>query len=222
MPEREPKQSRRGRPRLVDRERIIAAAKTLDPDTFTMQALAETMGVDRKTLHYHVENRESLLRLTAADAFRDAVSAHAFVPTDNWRDGLRSFATITREAVIKAGAWASYVAFEGAEDLEAVRPAEIAVQALVGAGLDEQRAGRAVAMLAVLAFSSARDLSASTADRHPQEPVLERALEQGAAGEYTLIRRLVGSGAASLGSADQFAFETDLVILGVERLIDGG
>jgi len=211
---------RRGRPRLVDRDRIIAAAKTLDPSTLTMQALAEAMGVDRKTLHYHVENRESLLRLTAADAFKDAVAVHSFVPTEDWRDCVRSFATITREAVITAGAWASYVAFDGADDLEAVRPAEIAAEALVKAGLSEQSAGRVVATLAVLAFASARDLSASPLDRHPQEPVLQRALEHEAGGQFALIRRLVGSGAASLGSESQFTFELDLVLLGVERMLE--
>jgi AcrR family transcriptional regulator len=211
--------ARRGRPRRVDRERILEAAKALDPARLTMQALAEEMGVDRKTLHYHVDNRASLMRMVAADAFRDALAAHDFKPERDWRKAIRSFAHITRDAVIAAGAWASYVGFATEEDLEAVRPAEAAAEALVDAGLSEADAGGVVAMLAVLAFSSARDRSVTGPEGHPQEPVLERLLESAPEGQFALVRRLVGARSSSLGSDEHFEFEVELVSLGVERLL---
>jgi TetR/AcrR family transcriptional regulator, tetracycline repressor protein len=211
---------RRGRPRRVDRSRILEAAKVLDPETLTMQALAEQIGVDRKTLHYHVQDRASLLRMVAADAFRDAVAASNFTPQDDWREAIRSFAHITRQAVIAAGAWASYVGFDGEDDLQAVRPAEAAAQALVGAGLPEAQAGRLIAMLAVLAFASARDEAVSPSARHPQEPVLQKALDRAPEQQFTLVRRLLGTTGASLGSQEQFTFEVDLIVLGVERILE--
>ena len=210
---------RRGRPRRVDRERIIEAARALDPSTLTMQQLAVEMGVDRKTLHYHVENRATLLRMVAADAFREALMQHHFTPQDDWRDALRAFATITREAVISAGAWASYVAMEKEEDLEAVRPAEAAGRALVSAGLPENEAGRVIALLAELAYTSARDRAITGAGTHPQEPELEVALATAPEGEFALVRRLVGAHSASLGSDEQFAFDLNLIMLGVEKLV---
>jgi TetR/AcrR family tetracycline transcriptional repressor len=214
--------ARRGRPRLVDRDRIVEAAKRLDPATLTMQALADEIGVDRKTLHYHVDSRASLLKLVAADTFRAALDSHHFTPEKDWRKAIHSFAHITRDAVSAAGAWAGYVDFQTEGDLEALRPAEAAAVALVDAGLPEADAGRVVATLAVLAFASARDRMASDArtGRHPQEPIIEQALDRAPEGHFALIHRLVGAQPASLGSVEQFEFEVNLVALGVERLLD--
>ncbi|WP_435607444.1 TetR/AcrR family transcriptional regulator C-terminal domain-containing protein [Streptomyces ardesiacus] len=214
--------ARRGRPRLIDRDRIVEAAKRLDPANLTMQALANEIGVDRKTLHYHVDNRASLLKLVAADAFRAAVTSNHFTPEKDWRKAVHSFAHITRDAVCAAGAWAAYVDFAAEEDLEALRPAEAAAAALVDAGLPETEAGRIVATVAVLAFASARDRSASDDDtgRHPQEPIIEQALEDTPGDRFGFIHRLVVARSASLGSDEQFDFEVNLVTQGIERMLE--
>jgi TetR/AcrR family tetracycline transcriptional repressor len=219
-----PAARRRGRPRLIDRDRIIEMARSLDPSTLTMQGLADEMGVDRKTLHYHVSNRDSLLKLVAADAFREAITASDFAPGADWRESLRAFALITRGAVAQAGAWASFVNFDSEDDLEALLPAEAAISALTDAGLDEASAGRVVSTLAVLAFSSARDESVSedTEGRHPQEPNLRHALESTDDERYARIRRLLSGQAGSLGSRQQFDFEIDLILRGVEGLLHSG
>jgi TetR/AcrR family tetracycline transcriptional repressor len=185
-----------------------------------MQALADEIGVDRKALHYHVDSRAALLRLVAADAFREAVLAHEFVDDDDWRTSLRSFAHITRDAVNAAGAWAGYVAIESEEDLESVRPAEIAAERLVEAGLDESDAGRIIAMIAVLAYSSSRDRSVSPDHVHPQEKVLKEAFARTPSDRYGLIRRMLGSESPSLGSDEQFAFELQLIETGVDRMLE--
>ncbi|WP_314505448.1 TetR/AcrR family transcriptional regulator C-terminal domain-containing protein [uncultured Microbacterium sp.] len=212
---------RRGRPRLVDREKIIRAARLRDPATLTMQALAEDIGVDRKTLHYHVENRTSLMRMVAADAFRDAVSSHDFTEESDWRTAIHSFAHITRDAVTAAGAWASYVEFDSEEDLEAVRPAEAATVALVNAGLAEADAGRVITMLAELAFASARAISDTAArGTAPQEELLERALEKVPAGQFALTRRLLGNRSTIPGGDEHFSFQLEVVTLGVEKLLE--
>ena len=173
--------------------------------------------MDRKTLHYHVDSRATLLRLVAADAFRDAMRAHEFVDVDDWRTALRSFAHITRDAVNAAGAWASYIAIESEEDLETVRPAEIAVERLVEAGLPVADAGRAIAMIAVLAFSSSRDQTVSADQRHPQEQVLKDAIDRMPSARFGLIRRLLGAGGPSLGSDEQFEFELQLIESGIDH-----
>jgi TetR/AcrR family transcriptional regulator, tetracycline repressor protein len=212
---------RRGRPRLVDREKIIRAARLHDPATLTMQALAEDIGVDRKTLHYHVESRASLMRMVAADAFRDAVSSHHFTAEGDWRKAIKSFAHITRDAVTAAGAWASYVEFESDEDLEAVRPAEAATMALVDAGLSEPDAGRVITMLAELAFASARSISdLALRGTAPQEELLERALNRAPAGEFALTRRLLGNRPTAPDGDEHFAFQLDLITLGVEKMLE--
>lgn len=212
---------RRGRPRLVDRDKIIQAARLRDPATLTMQALAEDIGVDRKTLHYHVESRATLMRMVAADAFRDAVSSHHFIAESDWRRAIHAFAYITRDAVIAAGAWASYVDFETDEDLEAVRPAEAATVALVNAGLADVDAGRIVGMIAELAFASARIRSdTAVSGTPPQEEVLERALDRAPDGQFALTRRLLGDKSIAASGDGHFEFQIQLVALGVEKLLE--
>ncbi|MBP1823298.1 TetR/AcrR family transcriptional regulator C-terminal domain-containing protein [Mycobacterium sp. OAE908] len=212
--------ARRGRPRRVDRARIIEAARALDPDTLTMQAVADEIGVDRKTLHYHVSDRTTLLQMVAADTFRRAVANRALTQASDWREALQSFGDVTRQAVIAAGAWASYVNFESTEDLEAAQPAEAVVKALIKAGISELQAGRVVATVAVLAFASARDHAASNGGQHPQDAVLAEALKHAPLDEFALLRRLIGGRFPSLGSEEQFQFELQLLILGVERLLE--
>ena len=209
----------RGRPARVDRDRIVAVARKYDPSTLTMQAVAAEMGVDRKTLHYWVDNRASLLRMVAADAFREAVEAGAFVAQRDWREALRSFARITRDAIVTAGAWATYVAFETDEDLAAVRPAESAVVALVEAGLPEMDAGDIVRLVAGIAFTSGRNPGPRDA---PGGIPQSSNVDQPAEGQYALLRRLLGRPGGMRTIDEQFEFDVQLVILGVERLIDAG
>ncbi|WP_223269639.1 TetR/AcrR family transcriptional regulator C-terminal domain-containing protein [Frigoribacterium sp. ACAM 257] len=176
--------------------------------------------MDRKTLHYHVDSRATLLQLVAADTFRDAMRTHDFVDFDDWQTAVRSFAHITRDAVNAAGAWAGYVAIDSEDDLESVRPAEIAVERLVEAGLPVADAGRAIAMIAVLAFSSARDQLVSADHRHPQEQVLKDAIDRMPSDRFGLIRRLLGAGGPSLGSDEQFDFELRLIETGITYLLE--
>lgn len=216
MSETEVKKRPRGRPARIDRDRIIATARTFDPTTLTMQALAEKMSVDRKTLHYWVDNRASLLRMVAADVFRDAEAASNLPTQGDWREVVTSFAQITRDAVIAAGAWATYLGFETEEDLAAVRPAEAAVVALVDAGLTEMDAGDVVRHVSAIAFTSARTPGPRDS---PGGFPLNSISEQPQEGQYALLQRLLGRSGALRSIDAQFEFDVHLVILGVERLL---
>lgn len=208
----------RGRPPLISRASIVHAARQRDPATLTMQSLAADMGVDRKALHYHVDSRDSLLELVAVDAFRDAVTRHDFVPEHDWLRAVVSFALITRDAALSAGAWARYVSFQTEEDLEALEPAEAATVALAEAGLDELAAGQVVRMIAELAFAAARaQADTTTAGADPQTTILERALESVDSERFTLTRRLLGQ--HDIGADDLFIFQLEVVARGVESLL---
>lgn len=217
MAETGPIRRPRGRPARVDRNRIVAVARTFNPSTLTMQALAEELSVDRKTLHYWVESRSSLLRMVAADVYRDAVGAAGAVSSQpDWREVLRSFAVITRAAIASAGAWATYVSFETEEDLVAVRPAEAAVRALVEAGMSDMDAGDVVRLLSGVAFTSARNpapgnipggLPQNSSKRQPQE------------GQYALLLQLLGRRGGLRTIDEQFDFDVQLIISGVVSLI---
>lgn len=217
MSETEVARRPRGRPSRVDRDRIVAVARALDPATLTMQAVAGELGVDRKTLHYWVENRAVLLRMVAADVFRDAMAATGTVSVQrDWRDVLTSFAGVMRDAVITAGAWASYLGFETDEDLAAVRPAEAAVAALVDAGLTEMDAGDVVRLVSGIAFTSASNPGPrDTPGGFPHSSSADQPEE----GQYALLRRLLGRRGGLRTVDEQFEFDVQLVVLGVEQRI---
>jgi|HubBroStandDraft_3_1064219.scaffolds.fasta_scaffold12670_6 AcrR family transcriptional regulator len=63
----------RGRPARISRERIIAAARTIAPETLTMQKVADVLGVDPKALNYHVGDRDGLRQLVVSGASRRIV-----------------------------------------------------------------------------------------------------------------------------------------------------
>ncbi len=54
-----------GRPRILDRERIIAAAVAIGLDQVTMKSVADELGVGIATLYKYVSGRQELMQLVA-------------------------------------------------------------------------------------------------------------------------------------------------------------
>src|SRR5947208_1328249 len=101
MPERTPgrkpvaRSPRPGRPAVIDRAGIVAAAMELDQDTLTMQAVARRLGVATSALYRWVGGREELLDLVSAELSRRIVPRRA--PTEaDWRDWLAELAHAIR------------------------------------------------------------------------------------------------------------------------------
>ena len=86
---------KRGRPPTIDRERLVATAAAMDPETLTMAAVAGALGVSTAALYRWVEDREALLDLvsetTAAGLLPD------WTPDERtWRAWLTEWADRTR------------------------------------------------------------------------------------------------------------------------------
>jgi TetR/AcrR family transcriptional regulator, tetracycline repressor protein len=60
-PRRSPKSGAGGRPPLISRESILAAARSLPADKLTMPLVASQLGVNAAALYYHFESRAALL-----------------------------------------------------------------------------------------------------------------------------------------------------------------
>src|ERR1043165_669757 len=94
---------RRGRPARINREQIVAAALGVPPAALTMQAVADVLGVDRKSVKYHIGDRETLLALMASAVF-EAEFDRVPPPVDgDWRDVLRWYAYRARNAITQLG-----------------------------------------------------------------------------------------------------------------------
>ncbi|SHN47701.1 TetR/AcrR family transcriptional regulator C-terminal domain-containing protein [Cryptosporangium aurantiacum] len=207
---------RRGRPPRIDRARIVAAARELDPETLTMQAVAERLGVDRKALNYHVNDRERLLELVASDALATRLGSLQLPHDGDWQDAVRVYTRAMRDAMIGIGALFDYVRMPLSGGEAALASVEGLLQVLVRAGFTADEAGRTVALLAELLVSSARD--AVLIERHgvhPQLVEVRRVLDAAPADAMPGLRGLRDLGLQA-GDA-QLEFDLEVVLAGLEQ-----
>jgi TetR/AcrR family transcriptional regulator, tetracycline repressor protein len=117
-----PKGARRpGKRAGLDVDQIVAAARTLPLEDLSMQALADALTVDRKALHYHVKDRQSLFELVARDAFSQRLAQSGVADVGNWKDAARNYA---RSLAASAAALAELVDYLWFSDVMTDLPLE--------------------------------------------------------------------------------------------------
>ncbi|WP_030438000.1 TetR/AcrR family transcriptional regulator C-terminal domain-containing protein [Actinoplanes subtropicus] len=216
-----PDARRRGRPPRIDRARIVAVARTMDPSTLTMQAVAERLGVDRKALNYHVTDRDGLLELVAREALSDELAGFEPPAGASWPEVLRAFARQTRAGMVRTGAHFDHVRLPLGTGVRAMEPAEHLLRTLLDAGFEPSVAGRALSMLAELMYASARDaILIHRLGEHPQITELNRMLAEADPADLPAIRRLRESGEGM--DDEQFEFDLDVLIAGLEARLAPG
>lgn len=145
------KPARRGRPPRISRQQIAAAAVELGLRTFSMQAIADRLGVTPPALYTHVSGRDAVLELVAADLlgrFEITVSKGA-----DWSEWLAAFAHEMRQQFAKVG---TSLRIDLADSLT---PAHLEVteqgfRLLVEAGFTAADAGRAIWLVARMAMTA--------------------------------------------------------------------
>jgi len=132
---------RRGRPRTIDQERIVAAAIELGLDGFSMQGLAARLGVSTPSLYTHVSGRDEVLALVGA-ALRDRV-ATIDSPAETWREWLVDFAHAVRTHLAPSAATV-LVDLSSPAMIDRVGLAERGLALLMADGFSATDAGQAV------------------------------------------------------------------------------
>jgi TetR/AcrR family transcriptional regulator, tetracycline repressor protein len=207
---------RRGRPPQISRDQIVAAARSVPRDELTMKAIADALGVSRKALHYHVGDKQGLLNLVVADLFESEL-ANIDLPDADWRAQLRAFAHAFRDGVLQVGVPATYVQLHGMAGLAAMKLTERVVQSLFDAGFNETLARRGLTVISNLAMAHAHiDLLKTQHGIYPQEAELTGVLLQMLPEQFPGLRRILAF-VQNEAPNDQFEFELDLAIAGLER-----
>ncbi|MGV0743791.1 TetR/AcrR family transcriptional regulator C-terminal domain-containing protein [Mycolicibacterium sp. XJ870] len=210
---------RRGRPRRIDHDQIVAAARSIAPQALTMQAVADVLGVDRTALHYYVGDRDGLLELVVADLFDAELRAIELPEDAPWQDVLRAHAKAIRQGVLKYGATGMNFRISGVGGAASLALTERVLKALTDGGFDITNAGRILTLVSGIAMSSAHDvLGAPDSRLHHQTPEVARALKDFAAGEFPLLGAVVADRSAS--GADDFDFNLGVVIAGLEHSLN--
>jgi TetR/AcrR family transcriptional regulator, tetracycline repressor protein len=145
------------------------------------------------------------------------------IPGGDWRDVVRAYVHALREATIKLGALAVAIHLPGSQGLGALGPVESVLQALVGAGLDVEEAGHALAIITELSYVAGRD-----ALRQAENPVdqdisgISTALRAAAVEDFPVLRQVVAAreqaGRDNGYLEGQLEFSIDLLIAGLERI----
>jgi TetR/AcrR family transcriptional regulator, tetracycline repressor protein len=213
-------QRTRGRPARITRERILSAARGIAPEALTMQKVADLLGVDPKALNYHVGDRDGLRQLVAVDVFETELRRVEMPAHGDWQDAVRAYMHALREAIIKLGVLALSIHLPGAHGVGALGPVESVLQALVNAGLEVEDAGRALTFVTDMAYIAGRDaLRSAESPVHPEVPPLATALSSVSTHDFPVLRQVVAAQTGTVPDKDQFAFNLEVVIAGLEQIV---
>jgi AcrR family transcriptional regulator len=161
-----------GRPRTIDRDKIVAAATKIGIDRLTMRAVAEHLGVTTQALYNHIGGRRELLALLAND-YGDAFEFPAD-PDSPWQDWLSAFARSLRNRLLTRPGTAASVVTRGPTSAAAVRFVDHTIGKMGGAGFDEQEA--LLAYKAVLELVVGMVQRQETRESDPERDQAHRAL----------------------------------------------
>lgn len=191
-----------GRPRSIDRDKIVATAHRLGLENLTMRAIAEQLGVTTQALYNHIGGRRELLLLLANDhsELYDLGPDGADLP---WRPWLSGFAHALRRHLDDQPGLAAAVVTRSPTSPTALRFVERTVAKLAEDGFSVADALRAYRV--VLEFV----VGWTQRDTHP-EP----------AGHLPPVETTTDLQAAITAAWSDSAGE-DLFSLGLEALLDG-
>lgn len=182
----------------------------------TMQAVADALGVSRKALHYYVGDRQGLLSLVVVDRFETELAKVRLPADGDWRAVLRSYASAFREGLVQVGVALDHTPLRGAGATAALMLAERVLDVMLTAGFSPDDARRGLTALANVAQAAAQATIRETAGQHDYGAETIAALHH-ADDEYPALRRAL-DGAPS-PDQQQFGFEVDLIMAGLETLL---
>ncbi|OMC38327.1 hypothetical protein A5740_27280 [Mycobacterium sp. GA-1841] len=205
---------RRGRPARIGRAQIVAAARAIPAGELTMKAVADALGVDRKALHRHVGDRGGLLDLVVADHFESELRRIELPADAEWPDALRTYGKALRDGVEKMGGIKEHFRLSGGAESLMLPWAERVLQALVRGGFAVPEAGSILNLVAKVSISAAYEAESHV---HPHLPEVARVLGNRTDTDFPVLTEIVALRAAASPAVDDFQFDLDVIIAGLER-----
>jgi AcrR family transcriptional regulator len=213
---------------IVDAGVRIADAEGLG--ALSMARVATELHFTTMSLYRYVTSKDELLQLMWNASARGA--AELVLPGEGWREKLRAWAVIQRE-VIDSHPWITQLPM-AAPPLapNSLTFVERGLETLGGTGLDDADKLRVIGLLssytlseARMAHDAARAAKAAAPESGPGlsfEGLLRELVDADA---YPLLHRLawaeaIGPGASGFAERDEFLFGVDLILDGVQSLID--
>jgi AcrR family transcriptional regulator len=199
----------------------VALADEAGLEAFSMRGLAQELGVVPMALYKHVANKEELL-----DGMVDIVFGEIDVPSSDldWRSAMRLRAVSTREA-LRRHSWAIGMMESRQPGPANLRNHNAVMGCLREAGFPFEMAIHAYSVQDAYIYGFAlqeRDTGFETPDS-AGEAAQRRAQSIGALEDYPhLVEITTKLPESGYDNADQFAWGLDLILEGLDRLLDGG
>ncbi len=158
-----------GRPRSIDREKIVAAAHRLGLEKLTMRAIADELGVTTQALYNHIGGRRELLVLLANDH-----SALFDLPVEfdgvTWQRWLTEFGVSVRTHLRTHSGLAASVITQGPATPASMRFVERTVAKLREGGFTTADAVRAYRLVLEFVVGWCQHHDLGSAPLHDVEP----------------------------------------------------
>lgn len=213
-----------GRHAGLNRRQIAEAARSLEPHSLSIQAVADLLGVDRKAVNYHVTNLTGLLELVAVDAFTMNFAEVDLSKISDWKLACRAYAFALHDSLVTTGALVSYFRFQDPGDLTMLGPADVVMQRLYAVGFTDEQVGNAIILIVNVAMSAARDdvMVLGTSGTHPQVPIILGALRDAYPRQFPGLQRAMAASPVKppYGPA-QLEASLDIVTRGLESILQG-
>lgn len=215
------KSRQQGRHAGIDRKRIVEAARSLEPQSLSIQAVADILGVDRKAVNYHVTNLSGLLELVAIDAFSMNFAQLDLSSATDWKQACLEYAVALHDSLISTGVLVSYFRFQDPGDLSMLGPADFVMQSLYEAGFDDEQVGNAIILIVNVAMSAARDdVMVAVGGTHPQVPLILNALRDAYPRQFPALQRAISvSPVRAPYGLRQLEASMDIVTRGLESVL---
>lgn len=209
--------------RPLTRERLVAGAVALADDegidALTMRSLAHRVGVKPMTLYHHVANKDEVL-----DGMIDVVFAETEVRQTAWKKAMRERAISARAALLRHPWAVGLMESRTAPGQATLRHHDAVLGCLRGAGFPLPMAAHAYSLLDSYTYGFVlQEVNlpfSGTAETHD---VAGEMLEGFPADAYPHLIELTIGHVMKPGYdfADEFVFGLDLILDGLERLVDG-
>nr|WP_239031560.1 MULTISPECIES: TetR/AcrR family transcriptional regulator C-terminal domain-containing protein [unclassified Modicisalibacter] len=184
-----------------------------------MQSLADVLKVDRKALHYHVKDRQSLFELLAHDAFSQQLSQSRVSEASDWKEACRIYAHDLAESAAALAELVDYLWFGDVTNDLTLQPVEILFQQLGTAGFTDEEAIRLMTVLATLCLGHARDLAQARKEAaRTRKQLLKSTLRSTKSHDFPNLERIASLDVDTY-SAEQLNFSIELILEGAEHTL---
>ncbi|MFC8934413.1 hypothetical protein ACFT1A_20235 [Rhodococcus sp. NPDC057135] len=202
----------------LDLNGVVEAARSLDVNTLTIQAVATRLGVDRKAVRHHATDRETLLRLMAADAFSETPIGESIPADCTWQEACRIFADDFTDSVINIDTLIKHLELDISLLTSFGKPTESLVTKLTDAGFDDETALRSLVLLTNICMAFARDaVVVAESGVRPRRELAQLGIDR-YQGEFPNFARVV---AREIDTYDrkQLELSVDIFVRGMESLL---